>query len=70
MFNAQQVLAVTAGSGMAATQVTPSAANKEREVNVALYEAWQWLVLNSLIRPAAELALIAADSRLGTLRHY
>ena len=45
MFNAQQVLTVPAARGMTATQVTPYAADKEREVNVALYEAWQWLVL-------------------------
>lgn len=47
MFNAQQVLTVSAARGMTATQVTPYAADKEREVNVALYEAWQWLVLNT-----------------------
>jgi uncharacterized protein (TIGR02391 family) len=52
MFNAGQVLTVTAGAGMISTRVTPYGANKEREVNVALYEAWQWLVLNSLIMPA------------------
>jgi len=47
MFNAQQVLTVPAARGITATQVTPYAADKEREVNVALYEAWQWLVLNT-----------------------
>ena len=35
MFNAQQVLTVPAARGMTATQVTPYAADKEREVNVA-----------------------------------
>jgi uncharacterized protein (TIGR02391 family) len=52
MFNAQQVLTVTVGAGIISTRVTPYGTGKEREVNVALYEAWQWLVLNSLIMPA------------------
>ena len=48
MFNAQQVLTVPAARGMTATQVTPYAADKEREVNVALYEGgfWRRVMLN------------------------
>jgi uncharacterized protein (TIGR02391 family) len=52
MFNAEQVVSVTVGTGMAATRVTPYAPKREREVKTALYEAWQWLVLNFLIMPA------------------
>lgn len=52
MFSADHVLSATIGSGMGATRVTPYAPNKAREVKAALYEAWQWLVLNFLIMPA------------------
>lgn len=52
MFRADQVISVTVGAGITATRVTPYPANREREVKAALYEAWQWLVLNFLIMPA------------------
>jgi uncharacterized protein (TIGR02391 family) len=52
MFNAEQVLLVSAGLGMTTTRVTPYPGNREREVRAALYEGWQWLVLNFLIMPA------------------
>jgi uncharacterized protein (TIGR02391 family) len=52
MFNRDQVISVTTGTGIETTRVIPYPANKEREVKMALYEAWQWLVLNFLIMPA------------------
>jgi uncharacterized protein (TIGR02391 family) len=52
MFNADQVISVTVGTGITASRVSPYPANREREVKQALNEAWQWLVLNFLIMPA------------------
>lgn len=52
MFNAGQVISATVGTGMATTRIAPYDSSREREVNQALYEAWQWLVLNFLIMPA------------------
>jgi uncharacterized protein (TIGR02391 family) len=56
MFQRDQVISVTTGTGIEATRVLPYPANRESEVKLALYEAWQWLVLNFLIMPAEGLS--------------
>jgi uncharacterized protein (TIGR02391 family) len=52
MFQRDRVISITTGRGIETIRTMPYAANREREVKLALYEAWQWLVLNFLIMPA------------------
>jgi uncharacterized protein (TIGR02391 family) len=52
MFQRDQIISVTTGTGIETTRIIPYPANMEREVKLALYEAWQWLILNFLIMPA------------------
>lgn len=52
MFELEQIISVTEGTGVVATQTSPFPRNKEKKIKAALYEAWQWLILNFLIMPA------------------
>jgi hypothetical protein len=52
MVNLGNLSLVTVGSGMAATRQSPYV-GREREVELALSEGWNWLVVHGLLVPAS-----------------
>ena len=53
MFHPHNLQSTIVGTGMAATRVSGYPAAREREVEIAISEAWHYLLVNSLIVPAS-----------------